>query len=214
MNNKTIEGGPPVVEKVRSECEYEYVVPDVNDTSLEIPCGEPATHWPVLDDSHNAHLRAAGKTEDEFRPSKLAVCDDHYKQLLEDIAGQDGSDPYRVWIAAEPTVVEIGWTMSDRENGYVSHMDGWRAEAVQHVVSIEVDLPPGMPPYKVADLVFLATNVEELEGHPHAEQIRTAVQATGYRGEEARHFALSVGDTVSVGGMRLACEDVGWKDAS
>ncbi|MFF1820417.1 hypothetical protein ACFVWG_24135 [Kribbella sp. NPDC058245] len=214
MNNKIIEGGPPVVETAPGDCEYEYVVPDVNDSSVEIACGEPATRWPVLDDSRNAHLRAAGKTGDEFQPSKLALCDEHYKQLLVDIAEQDGSDPYRVWIAAEPKVVEIGWTLSDRENGYVSYMDGWRAGAAQHAVSIEVDLPPDLPPYKVADLVFLATNAPDLEGHPDAAKILAAVQATGYRGVEGGHFSLSVGDTVTVDGMRLACEDVRWKDVS
>ncbi len=214
MNNVIAESGRPVLDPSLGGCKYETPGRDFDGTAIFVPCGAPVTQRPTLDDAYSAHLRATGQTGDEVQPSKLPLCDDHYKQLRLDIAELDKDDPYRIFISAEPTLVIIGWTLSDRENGYVSYVDGWCPGVPQHLLAIEVDLPPDTAPRKVADLVYLATNAEDLEGHPYAAKILAAVQASGYRGEEARHFSLSVGDTVTVGGVRLACEAAGWEEAS
>lgn len=107
------------------------------------------------------------------------------------------------------TTIVIGWTKSDRDAGYVSMMDGYRPGADQHVLSITVDLPPRLEPHRVAELVFIATNAPELDPASPEGAILHAIQATGYRGREA-HFSLSVGDTVTVAGTKLACQAAGW----
>jgi len=205
--------GQPVTEQDRDHCQFEFSTRDFDGGTAVYPCGAPVTHRPIMDDAYSAHLRATGVTEEQVHPHELPLCDDHYEQLLVDIAGQADDDPYRVWIAAEPTKIVVGWTISDRDHGYVSYMDGWRAGQPQHELSIEVAVPPSLAPHQVADLVFIATNAPDVESHPYAAKILEAIVATGYRGEEAGHFSLSVGDTVTVDGIKLACQASNWVNA-
>lgn len=96
--------------------------------------------------------------------------------------------------------------------GYVPMADGYRPGAEQHVVTINVELPPNLQPYRIAELVHMATNAPELDADSPQELILLAIEDTGYKGAEA-HWSLSVGDTVQVGdGPVLACEAVGWTE--
>lgn len=175
-------------------------------------CGAPATHWPQIDDAHSAHLRLAGVEDEEAQPVELPLCDDHYAQLLKDIAEQPKDDPYRIWIAAEPRVLVIGYTQPQRHaaEDYVPTMDGYKPGARQHELMITVPLPPNLQPHRIAELVFIATNAPELDPGSPEELIRLAIEDTGYKGAEA-HWSVSVGDTVAIeGGPRYACENVSW----
>lgn len=112
--------------------------------------------------------------------------------------------------------VTVGWTNSDMENGYSSFCDGYRPGAEQHTETFSLEVPEGATPEVVAEAVFLGTNspyvaVEAEQGvDTLAVRVHKAVQATGYDGR-GFHYSLSVGDTVTVGGVMLACESGGWK---
>jgi hypothetical protein len=223
MSNTITETGEPVVDPA-NECQGEFHFRDFDGTRTSQPCGQPVTHRPVVDDAYSLHLRAAGNTDPEVQPQKLPLCDHHYEELQHQIAEQDADDPYRVWISAEPVTILVGYTKAvvpeyDEELGaypddapdlYVPYSDGWRPGAEQHVLSLTVDLPPKFEAHQVADLVFYATNAPDLGDDPYAGAIRAAIDATGYRGEEGGHFSLSVGDTVTVDGIGLACKSAGW----
>ena len=132
--------------------------------------------------------------------------------------------------------VTIGWTMSDRANGYSSY-DGYQPGARQHTETIEVEWTntPEVADDEMlaaigatrgeaealriqrivealAEACFAATNhpfPRSLEGLPG--QVYRAIEATGYRGEQAGHYSLSVGDTVTVNEATLACAPFGWE---
>ena len=109
--------------------------------------------------------------------------------------------------------ITIGWTKSDMERGY-SSFSGYQPGAAQHTETIEVEtLPFEGEPQKtveaIAEAAFVATN-SPYEVTGLAAQIREAIAATGYRGQGA-HYSLSVGDTVTVGEVMLACESFGWQ---
>lgn len=111
--------------------------------------------------------------------------------------------------------VTIGWTKSDMANGY-SSFNGYKPGAQQHTETVHVvvteedaALRPEQVVEKIADAAFAATNSPGLLS-ALAAQIRKGIKATGYRGEGA-HYSLSVGDTVTVNEVTLACEDFGWK---
>jgi hypothetical protein len=207
----------PVEEAER--CTFETPSRDLDGALIEVPCGAPVTHRPILDDAYAAHLRAAGDVRDEAQPRALPVCDGHYAQLLIDVEKQPADDPARFWIHADARTIHIGYTKVVRPEagagfGYVPMADGYRPGAEQHVVTITVDLSPSLQPYRIAELVFIATNApEELLAEGSAEElIRLAIEDTGYKGVEA-HWSLSVGDTVQVGdGPRWACEASGWTE--
>jgi hypothetical protein len=121
-----------------------------------------------------------------------------------------------------PVTVEvtIGWTKSDRSIGY-SSFDGYRPGAKQHTETIRVEFSEqemkdyGNEPFEnyVAEWVFEATNNPSAHGNRIAYRFQQAIEATGYRGEGA-HYSLSVGDTVTVGGVMVACDRWGWKKVS
>lgn len=218
------ETGEPVPDP-DNHCQGEFHFRDFDGTRSSQQCGQPVTHRPVVDDAYSLHLRATGETAEEVQPQKLPLCDHHYDELRNEIASQEENDPYRVWIAAEPVTILVGFTkpvipegsngelrqwMRDDDETYVPYADGWRPGAAQHVLTLTVDLPPKLEAHQVADLVYYATNAPDLEADPYAGAIRAAIDATGYRGEEAGHFSLSVGDTVTVDGIGLACRSAGW----
>lgn len=129
--------------------------------------------------------------------------------------------------------VTIGWTMSDRANGY-SSFDGYRPGARQHTETINVewtnapevaddDMLAAIGATRadaealriqrvveaLAEACFEATNAPFATGL--AAQIAEKIAATGYRGEQAGHYSLSVGDTVTVNEVTLACARFGWE---
>jgi hypothetical protein len=109
--------------------------------------------------------------------------------------------------------MRIGWTKS--RPGYSSFMHGYVHGEEQHTEDITVDAPDeyfedsienGV--HRLAEAAFIATNAPfEVDGVP--KQIRDAVYASGYTGEQA-HYSLSVGDTVTVGEVMLSCDHHGW----
>lgn len=128
----------------------------------------------------------------------------------------DGTD---VWL--DPDVLDwdvdvtIGWTRSDPETGYSSFSDGYRPGASQHRLTLRVTVPDdadvAAAVEAIAEAAFAATNhpaPETLTGY--ARQIHEGIAASGYIGREA-HYSLSVGDTVSVGEVTLACAPTGWQ---
>jgi len=113
--------------------------------------------------------------------------------------------------------VTIGWTMSDRDAGYSSFADGYRPGAKQHTETITVEWTNAPDDaHKVAEVLaeacYYATNAprftcpEGLTG-----QVCRAIDETGYDGTGAGHYSLSVGDTVTVGEITLACASLGWE---
>lgn len=115
--------------------------------------------------------------------------------------------------------VTIGWTNSDRDNriftdGYSSFSDGYRPGAEQVTRTLTVDLGDTEQPVDrlvemIAEAAFEATNSPAPQMKV-AQALRAALDADGYRGEGA-HYSLSVGDTVTVGEVTLACDRFGWK---
>lgn len=110
--------------------------------------------------------------------------------------------------------VTIGWTRSDMDNGYSSFSDGYRPGASQHTETLTIDLGETNQPVDrlvemIAEAAFEATNSPAPQMKV-AKALRAALDATGYRGQGA-HYSLSVGDTVTVGEVTLACDNWGWK---
>lgn len=108
--------------------------------------------------------------------------------------------------------VTIGWTKSKMPE-YSSFADGYRPGAEQHTETIVVETEPFEDPQHtveaIAEAAFVATN-SPYEVSGLASQIREGIEATGYNGRGA-HYSLSVGDTVTVGEVTVACESFGWK---
>jgi hypothetical protein len=121
----------------------------------------------------------------------------------------------------------IGWTKHDGprdQMAYTPFWDGWTPGQAQHYETIEVTLPdvleyPGeISERDLAEACFAATNAPVAEGRPTSywrngsvvARVWEAIQATGYRGEQA-HYSLSVGDTVIINGAIWSCERVGWR---
>lgn len=128
----------------------------------------------------------------------------------------DGTD---VWVDPESLEwdieVTIGWTRSDPATGYSSFSDGYQPGASQHRLTLRVDVPTDADitaaVEAIAEAAFAATNhpyPDTLTGH--AKQIYEGVQASGYTGREA-HYSLSVGDTVTIAEVTLACAPTGWQ---
>lgn len=213
MNDTITQDGTPVpADDDNQSCGYEHVGPDFDGSTVSIPCGAVPTHRPILDDLYSQHLRATGVADPDVQPHELPLCDDHYAQLHVDIAQQEQDDQYRIWIVAEPTTIVIGYTKNSSDLSYVPAMDGWRPDAPQHLLAVTVPLPPGLAPHEVAELVFIGTNAPQLETGSPEYRIHHAIRDTGYRGQEA-HWALSVGDTVTVDGIRLQVKPAGWDNA-
>jgi hypothetical protein len=102
----------------------------------------------------------------------------------------------------------VGLTVTDRAEGYVPTMDGYRPGAAQHLITIALPRDWALTPNATAEAAFTATNAPlDVEGA--ALWIRQNWPA-GAR-------PLAVGDTVEVwrgAGMlgRVACAKVGWDE--
>lgn len=131
-------------------------------------------------------------------------------------------DGVEVWV--DPVALDwdvevvLGWSISDPEAGYSSFSDGYRPGVKQQCVTVHVEVPhdadPAAAVEAIAEAAFAATNhpaPEALTGY--ARQIYDGVKASGYRGQGA-HYSFSVGDTVTVNEVTLACASLGWERVS
>jgi hypothetical protein len=106
------------------------------------------------------------------------------------------------------TTIAYGMTVTDRDSDYIPMMDGYRPGAEQDVVTFEVEHSLGQQtPEWWAEAVFVATNApttETVDARPGARLVADTIPPTR---------ALSVGDTVTVDGIVVTCERIGWKRA-
>lgn len=105
-----------------------------------------------------------------------------------------------------PTVATIGFTATDRPGGYVPELDGYRPGAEQTIRTITVDLAEPMTVWTLAAAVFGATHAS---GDMALTPLQAAIRATLADGADAWRD-MSVGDTVTVGTMTVACTTTGW----
>lgn len=103
----------------------------------------------------------------------------------------------------------MGWTKSDQtDETYRPLMDGYRVGADQHELELTI-VTSGATTDEILEAAFAATNAPgHLAGLSGLIQGRIA--QAGYRGAEAGHYSLSVGDTVTLNGVRYAVERMGW----
>jgi hypothetical protein len=112
-----------------------------------------------------------------------------------------------------PLAITVGFTCSDRAMGYSSFSDGYRLDAKQDVM--EVTIPAGAPHLtgvEWAEAVFVATNapvVEAVSAYPGAVLLWQVLAEA--RTRDVRLRSLTVGDTVTVEGVRWARQPTGWE---
>jgi hypothetical protein len=111
-------------------------------------------------------------------------------------------------------LVTLGFTQSDRARDYSSFTDGYRLGARQVAVTITVEAAGiDLTGEQWAEAVFVASN----DPHPltdPATPVDRAVAAIRHALATQVRFAVrtfSVGDTVTAGGVVLACQPVGWQ---
>jgi hypothetical protein len=103
------------------------------------------------------------------------------------------------------TTVTVGLSESDRDDNYFPMMDGYRPGVAQQTVSIAVEDALLLAPEAMAEAVFHASNAPTIDpANPLHRTLRAGLR--GYR-------SVSVGDTVTIGEVRLACERTGWSVA-
>lgn len=111
--------------------------------------------------------------------------------------------------------VRIGWTKNTdetRAEGYVSFHDGYQPGREQVTLDLVLqNVSVDMTPEHIAEAAFIATNAPFV-GDPFGlpAVIADMIGDAGYHGEDA-HYSLSVGDTVTVGEVMLACASLGWE---
>lgn len=110
------------------------------------------------------------------------------------------------------TPVTIGYTVTDRENGYVPALDGYRPGAALIALTFQVPdhLLIGKALEDVAETAFEATN------SPDEPNPGTLAYVIASASNAALARSISVGDTVTVGteigqDPTVACERFGWK---
>ncbi len=112
------------------------------------------------------------------------------------------------------TLVTLGFTQSDRARDHSSFTDGYRLGARQVAVTITVDATGiDLTDQQWAEAVFVASNDPYPPTAPTTPFDRV-VAAIRHALATQVHFPIrsfSLGDTVSVGGVMLACQCVGWR---
>ncbi len=101
----------------------------------------------------------------------------------------------------------IGRTITDRAGDYVPAIDGYRPGAPQDVISIDVPARADTDGPGWAEAVFVATN---RPGVPDKGSAAADVHAATIMVNTVRQRSLSVGDTVTVDGVRHVCDRAGW----
>jgi hypothetical protein len=112
-------------------------------------------------------------------------------------------------IRTSPVTITIGLTVSDRAANYIPAMDGWRPGAAQDTFPLpQVALPAAWTRADVAEALFTLTNapVEVWDGKGGYAELARTLRALN----PLLARSLSVGDTVTVDGVTLACQRVGW----
>ncbi|MEV4201075.1 hypothetical protein [Micromonospora globbae] len=105
-------------------------------------------------------------------------------------------------------IITLGFTESDRSRDYSSFADGYRIGARQTSVTIALDGDGShLSAQQWAEAVFEASNLPA----PAADPIVAAIQHALAAQVQTPLRALSVGDSVTVGGQMWACEPVGWR---
>lgn len=108
-------------------------------------------------------------------------------------------------------LLTLGLTESDRANDYIPSTDGYRHDATQELVALNVypELPD-VSGEEWAEAAYLATNLPPSDHDtPAVTALRTAI--THHIAEHARPFrSLSCGDTVTVHSQIWACHTVGF----
>jgi hypothetical protein len=111
-------------------------------------------------------------------------------------------------------LVTLGFTQSDPSREYSSFSDGYQLGARQVAVTITVEAAGiDLTPEQWAEAVFVASN----DPHPLTDPTTTAdraVVAIRHALATQVHFPVrsaSVGDTITAGGVMLACQPVGWR---
>lgn len=105
-------------------------------------------------------------------------------------------------------IIMLGFTVSDRDAGYVSFTDGYRPGAQQESVAVALEGDGSqLTGQQWAEAAFVASNHpgEAPTAAARAIQLALAEQAPG----SVR--SVSVGDTVTVHGETWACENTGWR---
>lgn len=111
-------------------------------------------------------------------------------------------------------LVTLGFTQSDRSRDYSSFTDGYQIGARQIAVTITVEAAGiDLTPEQWAEAVFVASN----DPHPLTDPTTPAdraVAAIRHALATQIHFptrSVSVGDTITAGGVMHACQPVGWR---
>ena len=111
-------------------------------------------------------------------------------------------------------LITLGFTQSDRSLDYSSFSDGYRLGARQVAVTITVETAGiDLSPEQRAEAVFAASNVP----HPLTDLTTAADRAAAairHALAAQIHFptrSVSVGDSITVGGVMLACQPIGWQ---
>lgn len=113
--------------------------------------------------------------------------------------------------------VEIGFTITDRAAGYVPASDGYRKGAKQRVVTIDLFAVHAGEALAVAEAVFVATNAPAVvvaKSQMARDVLRALVALSRAQGTPSVPRSLSVGDTVTVEGVTVACASAGWKQVT
>jgi hypothetical protein len=112
-------------------------------------------------------------------------------------------------------VVTLGFTQSDRTRDYSSFTDGYQLGARQVAVTITVEAAGiDLTDQQWAEAVFVASNDPTPPPADPTTPADRAVAAIRHSLATQARFPLrsvSVGDTVTCGGVMLACQPVGWQ---
>lgn len=108
----------------------------------------------------------------------------------------------------ETLKVVIGFTAAALDRSYVPQLDGYRPGALQQEVELHCRVVPTAQHTDYAEGVFEVTNAPYLPTQGAAGAVADAVTALSTRLPRT----LSVGDTVTVGDVKLACLSAGWAE--
>ena len=108
----------------------------------------------------------------------------------------------------KPKLIVLGYTRSNRQTGYSSLDDGYREDAKQTVITFFIDINGEehlLTPEDIADAVFMGSNSPyEIDHRQIAGKVQIMLDDYEMR-------SLSVGDTVTYDGVKVAIEKKGFR---
>lgn len=107
-------------------------------------------------------------------------------------------------------IILVGLTHSNRSLGYSSFDDGWRPEAQQTVIPLQLPETTRATPQELAEAVFAATNTPGGVVWPGIVEVRQVIARWAGR-PPAGWRTVSTGDTVTVDTTTFACTEEGWR---